>query len=103
MTRLTKAGEVDGRSKRASGRTEQIATRVTAEVRDQIRAVAERDGILIGELMEKAVDAYEREHEGVMAMFAHAFELANLDQRLEMGKVISAWITANKAELKGTG
>lgn len=89
MTRLTKAGEVDGRSKRASGRTEQIATRVTAEFRDQIRAIAERDGILIAEVMEKAVDAYEREvGTDPVAAFTYVWERASKAQRAEIVRMV---------------
>ncbi len=50
---------VDGRSLRRSNRTVQFATRVTPEFDDRIRAIAERDGLLLVEVMELALEAYE--------------------------------------------
>ena len=49
----------DGRSARRTGRTYQFSTRVSAEFNDRFRAVAERDGLQMNELLEKALDAYE--------------------------------------------
>lgn len=49
----------DGRSMRKSNRTVQFATRVTPEFDDRIRSIAERDGLLLVEVMERALDAYE--------------------------------------------
>jgi hypothetical protein len=49
----------DGRSARRTGRTVQFATRVTEAFDDQFRAIAERDGLLHVELLEKALAAYE--------------------------------------------
>lgn len=49
----------DGRSLRRSNRTVQFATRVTPEFDDRIRAIAERDGLLLVEVMERALEAYE--------------------------------------------
>jgi hypothetical protein len=54
---LTK--RIDGRSARRSNRTVQFATRVTAEFDDRIRAIAARDGLLLVEVMERALEAYE--------------------------------------------
>jgi hypothetical protein len=56
-TPLTK--RIDGRSARRSNRTVQFATRVTAEFDDRIRAIAARDGLLLVEVMERALEAYE--------------------------------------------
>ncbi|MGF6782472.1 hypothetical protein P3T21_007713 [Paraburkholderia sp. GAS334] len=56
-TLLTK--RIDGRSARRSNRTVQFATRVTAEFDDRIRAIAARDGLLLVEVMERALEAYE--------------------------------------------
>jgi hypothetical protein len=50
---------IDGRSLRRSNRTVQFATRVTPEFDDRIRAIAERDGLLLVEVMERALEAYE--------------------------------------------
>lgn len=53
------ARRVDGRSIRRSNRTVQFATRVTQQFDDRIRAIAERDGLLLVEVMERALEAYE--------------------------------------------
>lgn len=50
---------VDGRSLRRSGRTVQLATRVTPEFDRELRATADREGILIVELLERALQAYK--------------------------------------------
>ena len=49
----------DGRSARRSGRTLQFATRVSPEFDNRLRSVAERDGKLLVEVLEEALDAYE--------------------------------------------
>ncbi|MGH6842431.1 MAG: hypothetical protein ACREDV_10130 [Methylocella sp.] len=53
-------GWEDGRTARRTGRTEQFATRVSAEFDKRFRAVAKRDGLLMAQLLEKSLDAYER-------------------------------------------
>ncbi|AOR66093.1 hypothetical protein BBJ41_00205 [Burkholderia stabilis] len=50
---------IDGRSARRSNRTMQFATRVTPQFDERIRAIAQRDGLLLVEVMERALDAYE--------------------------------------------
>jgi hypothetical protein len=50
----------DGRSARRSGRTLQFATRVSPEFDTRLRAVAERDGKLLVEVLEDALEAYEQ-------------------------------------------
>ena len=49
----------DGRSARRSGRTLQFATRVTPEFDDKLRSIAARDGKLLVEVLEEALEAYE--------------------------------------------
>jgi len=49
----------DGRSARRSGRTLQFATRVSPEFDTRFRAIAQRDGLLLAELLERSLDAYE--------------------------------------------
>jgi hypothetical protein len=49
----------DGRSLRRSGRTLQFATRVSPEFDTKLRRAAERDDLLLVEVMEKALDLYE--------------------------------------------
>jgi hypothetical protein len=86
-----------------TGRTKPWGTKLKPEDVDRIADICHRDKIKANDFVERALKAYEREHEGVMVVFAHAFERADKAQRLEMGKVIGAWVTANKAELKGEG
>ncbi|KAB2886464.1 MAG: hypothetical protein F9K38_00905 [Pseudorhodoplanes sp.] len=49
----------DGRSARRTGRTVQFATRVSEEFDARFRKVAKRDRLLLAELLEKTLDAYE--------------------------------------------
>ncbi len=44
---------------RRSGRTVQFATRVSPEFDERIRQIAMRDGMLLVEVLERALDAYE--------------------------------------------
>jgi hypothetical protein len=48
------------RSHRKTGRTLQFATKVTWEFDDRLRRVADRDGKLLVEVLELALDAYEK-------------------------------------------
>jgi predicted DNA-binding ribbon-helix-helix protein len=52
--------EVDGRSLNKTGRTHQLATRVTPEFYDKVRSIAARDRLKIVEVLEKAVELYEK-------------------------------------------
>jgi hypothetical protein len=51
----------DGRSARRTGRTVQFATRVSPEFDERVRAIAEREGLLLVEVLERALDSYEAE------------------------------------------
>jgi hypothetical protein len=53
---------IDGRTKRKTGRTEQLATRVTAEFHKKVKMLAARDELKIVELLEKAIDLYENKY-----------------------------------------
>lgn len=53
------AGRMDGRTMRRSGRTVQFATRVSPEFDERIRQIAMRDGMLLVEVLERALDIYE--------------------------------------------
>jgi len=53
------AGRMDGRTMRRSGRTVQFATRVSPEFDERIRQIAVRDGLLLVEVLERALDTYE--------------------------------------------
>jgi hypothetical protein len=50
---------IDGRSLRRSGRTIQFATRVSPDFDVRVRTLAQRDGLLLVEVLEKALEAYE--------------------------------------------
>ena len=52
-------GRIDGRSVRRTHRTVQFATRVTPEWDARIRALAMREGVLLVEILERALDCYE--------------------------------------------
>jgi len=52
-------GRLDGRSLRKSGRTLQLATRVSWEFDDKLRHIAQRDGLKLVEVLEQGLDAYE--------------------------------------------
>ena len=50
---------IDGRTLRRSNRVVQFATRVTPEFDRRVRAIAMREGLLIVEVLEQALDVYE--------------------------------------------
>jgi hypothetical protein len=50
---------LDGRSMRKTGRTVQFATRVSEAWDEQLRQIAQRDGLLLVEVLEQALEAYE--------------------------------------------
>lgn len=52
-------GRIDGRTLRRSGRTVQFATRVSPEFDERIRQIAKRDGMLLVEVLEQALNALE--------------------------------------------
>jgi hypothetical protein len=54
------AEEVDGRTLKKTGRTHQLATRVTPEFYRRVRQLAAQDDLKIVELLERAIDAYEQ-------------------------------------------
>lgn len=51
----------DGRSMRKTGRTLTFATRVSPEFDERIRDIAEQEGLMLVEVLERALEAYERE------------------------------------------
>ena len=51
---------IDGRSLRKTGRTLQLATRVSWEFDTKLRQIAQRDGLKLVEVLERALEAYER-------------------------------------------
>jgi hypothetical protein len=50
---------IDGRSLRRTGRTVQFATKVSVEFDDKLRRIAQRDRLLLVEVLERALEAYE--------------------------------------------
>ena len=48
---------------RRSGRTMQFATRVSPEFDERIRQIAMQEGLLLVEVLERALDAYEARRE----------------------------------------
>lgn len=52
-------GRLDGRTLRKTGRTLQLATRVSEQFDEHLRLVAQRDGLLLVEVLERALAAYE--------------------------------------------
>lgn len=56
---LPHANRMDGRTMRRSGRTVQFATRVSPDFDERIRRIAMRDGMLLVEVLEHALNAYE--------------------------------------------
>jgi hypothetical protein len=44
---------------RRTGRTLQLATRVSWEFDDKLRRIAQRDGLKLVEVLERALEAYE--------------------------------------------
>jgi hypothetical protein len=58
-TRHAMVSRIDGRTLRRSGRTIQFATRVSPEFDERIRQIARREGILLVEVLEQALKAYE--------------------------------------------
>ena len=53
-------GYIDGRSRRRTGRIEQINVKVSAQFNTDLRGLADREGLLIVEVLEHALDAYLR-------------------------------------------
>ena len=52
---------IDGRSARRSHRTVQFATRVRPDWDAELRSLAQRDGLLLVEVLERALDLYKKE------------------------------------------
>jgi len=59
----TSKREKKSRPKRETGRTEPLATRVTPEFKHRLRMISARDDLKLVEVLELALEAYEREGE----------------------------------------
>jgi hypothetical protein len=55
-----RGGYVDGRSRRRTGRIEQINVKVSAQFNSDLRGLADRENLLIVEVLEQALNAYLR-------------------------------------------
>ena len=53
--------KVDKRTLRKTGRTEQFATRVSKEWLEKVKAIAEKEGLKLVEVLERALECYERQ------------------------------------------
>ena len=51
---------IDGRSARRTNRTLQFATRVKPEWDSELRTLAQRDGLLLVEVLERALELYKK-------------------------------------------
>src|SRR5262245_35582934 len=58
---------IDGRSLRKTGRTVQLATRVSWEFDTKLRQIAQRDGLKLVEVLERALEAYEKSRNEISA------------------------------------
>jgi hypothetical protein len=58
--KATIARKVDGRTLRKTNRTVAFATRVTEDFDNRVREIAETNGLKIVEVLEAALDAYDR-------------------------------------------
>jgi hypothetical protein len=56
------ARKIDGRTLRKTNRTVAFATRVTEDFDNRVREIAEARGLKIVEVLEAALDAYDREN-----------------------------------------
>jgi hypothetical protein len=52
--------KVDKRTLRKTGRTEQFATRVSPEWLEKIKEIAEKENLKLVEVLERALECYER-------------------------------------------
>jgi hypothetical protein len=53
---------IDARSLRRSGRTVHFATKVTPDFDNRLRQIAAETGKMLTEILEEALEAWEREH-----------------------------------------
>jgi hypothetical protein len=53
--------KLDGRALRATGRTEQLNLRLTAETKQKIQRIAKEKNLLLAQVIEDAIAALERE------------------------------------------
>ena len=56
----TAVARIDGRALRRTGRTVALATRVSESFDLRLRSIAQREGLLLCEVLEQALEAYER-------------------------------------------
>jgi hypothetical protein len=57
-SRAGQGARIDGRGLRKTGRTVQFATRVSMDFDDRLRRTAQREGLMLCEVLERALDKY---------------------------------------------
>lgn len=108
MTSINKQ-KTDGRSKRKTGRTTQLNTRVTLELRDGMHERAEKAGVTFGRLFELMMAAWDREQQdyktsGVAPLLVPqhliaALEVVARDQRMTPAKALEQWLISRMKAL----
>jgi hypothetical protein len=96
---IANGDKVDGRTLKATGRNQQFATRVTKEWHEKVKTIAERDGLMLVEVLERAVDAYEREQgEGsLLARMKAMISNATPQERAEAAALLNDKVQATSA------
>lgn len=74
--------DYDGRTLRKTGRTRQLATRVTPEFYQNLRMAAARDSLKMVEVLERALESYEvSSAEDLCSQMRELWARADSDQR----------------------
>ena len=74
--------QFDGRALRKTGRTQQLATRVTPEFYRRLRLAAARDGLKMVEVLERGLDRYDAPTEAdICSQLRDLWIKATLEQR----------------------
>lgn len=95
MTEVTKTKRT--RPDLVTGRTKPWGTKLSPEWTERIRDICYRDRINNNDLIERAVEAYEREQgDDPVAIFMAAWERASGDQRKAIHASLGEWVKAQK-------
>ncbi len=71
-----------------TGRTKPWGTKLHPEDVERIADICHRDKIKANDLVERAVDAYEREQAGFEVAFLYFWERSSRDQRAEIARMV---------------
>ncbi len=86
----------DGRASRKTGRTHQLATRVTPEFYRSLRMAAARDGLKMVEVLESALERYEDSTAAdLCSQMRDLWSRASTDQRSQFLTEISDGLTGS--------